>query len=80
MAILPLVRPNATDLIARRPLLIVGIHAVFVLIASRVIGLWESAVVASVAVLVVSIVAFVIIGALAKASSVPGRSERQGPE
>jgi hypothetical protein len=80
MAILPLVRPNATDLIARRPLLIVGIHAVFVLIASRVIGLWESAVVASVAVLVVSIVAFVIIAALAKASSVPGRSERQGPE
>ncbi|MGH8913629.1 MAG: hypothetical protein ACRDZM_03840 [Acidimicrobiia bacterium] len=79
LAILPVVRPNPTELMERRPLLIVGIHALFVLLASRVIGLWESAVIASVAVLVVSVVAFVVFGSLVR-EPVGGKLGHQGPE
>ena len=66
MAILPLVRPNAGALIRQRPFLVVGIHAVFVLIASRVIGLWDSAVVAVIAVLFVAVAALLAVGLVSK--------------
>lgn len=68
IVILPFVRPAATMLIERRPFLIVGFHALFVLVATRVIGLWESAVVASVAVLFTAIAAFVAIGSFTRRS------------
>ncbi len=80
MAILPFVRPNATVLIERRPVLVAGFHAVFVLLAARVIGLWESAVVASVAVLFIALVAFVIFGSVARRSPVEEPLGLQGPE
>ncbi|HEX9865131.1 MAG TPA: hypothetical protein VGC03_09215 [Acidimicrobiia bacterium] len=79
MAIFPFTRTNATDLIEKRPVLVLGTHAGFVLIASRVIGLWESAVIASLAVLFVSVVAFLIVGWLAERSSA-AFANRQGPE
>lgn len=80
IAILPWLRSNATARIQERPVLIVGFHALFVLVASRVIGLWESAVIASLAVMFVALVAFVVIGSHTKGSPTTGRASAQGPE
>lgn len=79
LAILPFVQPNATELIKRMPLLVIGLHALFVLITSRVIGLWESAVFATIAVLFIAIGAFIAAGALAK-RFVWSRQVDHGPE
>jgi hypothetical protein len=69
IAFLPLARPDASRVIKDRPILVIGLHAVFVLIASRVIGLWESATMALIAVL------FVAVGALLAIGAVTGRPE-----
>jgi hypothetical protein len=66
IAILPLVRPPASALVERRPGATLAFHAVFVLISARVIGLWESAVIATGAVLVVAFAALVAVGSLAR--------------
>jgi hypothetical protein len=78
IAILPWLRYNATAMILERPVLIMGFHALFVLVASRVIGLWESAVIAAVAVMFVALIAFVVIGSYTKHHPVGVGS--QGPE
>jgi hypothetical protein len=75
IAIVPWLRTNATSLVERRPVVVVGFHALFVLLATRVIGLWESAVVATVAVLFISIVAFVVVGQYAGGSRQPTEPE-----
>jgi hypothetical protein len=78
MVILPFVRPSATMLIERRPFLVVGLHALFVLVAARVIGLWESAVVASIAVLFIAVLAFVVVGSFTKRSPVGDQIRSSG--
>jgi hypothetical protein len=79
LAILPLVRPSATALVQQRPILVVGMHALFVLIATRVIGLWDSAVMAVVAVLFVAVGALLAAGVVSKRHVVDERMGH-GPE
>jgi hypothetical protein len=66
LAILPLVRPSAKALVRQRPVLVVGVHTVFVLIVSRVIGLWDSVVMAVIAVLFIAVGALVAAGMVSK--------------
>jgi hypothetical protein len=80
LAILPLVRQGAAALVERRQLVVIGIHVVFVVIASRLIGLWESAVFASVAVLALSTGAFLTFGSLTPRSLGDDRLAAHGPE
>ncbi len=79
LAILPWVRPDAADLVARRPWAILATHTAFVVISSRLIGLWESAVMAAVALLVLSVLTFVVAGSLTGSTTAePARAH--GPE
>ncbi|HEY7468995.1 MAG TPA: hypothetical protein VIC07_05630 [Acidimicrobiia bacterium] len=79
LALFPFVQPNAASLIQDRPLIVIGIHTAFVIVASRVIGLWESAVTATIGVLIASIVAFVAIGLLTRRHASTQGSDH-GPE
>jgi hypothetical protein len=73
------VRPDAADLVARRPWAILATHTAFVVISSRLIGLWESAVMAAVALLVLSVLTFVVAGSLTGSTTAePARAH--GPE
>jgi hypothetical protein len=78
LAILPFVRPSAATLIEKRPLLVVGLHALFVLVAARVIGLWESAVVASIAVLFIAVMVLIVVGSFTKQSLVEDQVQSSG--
>jgi hypothetical protein len=79
LAILPLVRPSAAALVRDRPVLTVGIHAIFVFIATRVIGLWESAAMALVAILLIAVTALIAMGMVTKRHPVDERAGH-GPE
>ncbi len=79
LAILPWVRPPAEGLVIRAPWKVFAGHAVFVLISARLIGLWESAVAATIALLALALVSLLIAGSLT------GRSDSEmvgahGPE
>lgn len=68
LLILPYCRPSATKLIARRPWVIVAVHVVVVMVASRVIGLWQSAIPAMIAAGALALVAYLLLGHLLKAN------------
>lgn len=64
LVILPYCWRNASDLVNERPLVVVAIHAIAVLVASRVIGLWESTVPAIIASAFLAIFAYLFLGFL----------------
>jgi hypothetical protein len=59
---------------------VLWIHAGFVLIASRVIGLWESALIATVAVVVVTVCAMVLLGSIPESRLHADEATDHGPE
>ncbi len=79
LAILPWVRPDAAETMKRRPLLVLGFHSVFVLMSTRLIGLWESAVVASAALLLLALLALVVAGSMTGRAQ-PVKVGSHGPE
>lgn len=64
IAILPHYSPPPTRLVGKRRTVIVLLHALLVLVASRMIGLWESGGLALVAVLVVGVGVYLALGLL----------------
>jgi hypothetical protein len=68
LLILPYCRPSATGLVSTRPWVVLGVHIVVVMVASRVIGLWQSAVPAMVAAAALALVAFLLLGQLLRAN------------
>jgi hypothetical protein len=62
LIILPFCRPNPADLAETRPWVVFGIHAVVVMLASRVIGLWESTLPAMIAAAFLAVCAFLLLG------------------
>jgi hypothetical protein len=64
LIILPYCRPDPSDLAESRPWVVFGIHAVVVLLASRVIGLWESTLPAMIAAAFLAVLAFLLLGYL----------------
>jgi hypothetical protein len=64
LVILPYCWRNASDLVNERPLMVVAIHAMAVLVASRVIGLWESTIPAIIASAFLAVFAYLFLGYL----------------
>ncbi len=71
LLILPLHRGSLRSWLEARPVLAVLLHALFVTVASRIIGLWESVGLATVAVLAFGIAAYLGLGMLSKPQSEP---------
>jgi len=79
VAILPLVQPNVSKLVKEHRWWVIGSHAVFVVIASRLIGLWESATTASIAVVLVSAAAYVWIRSYSRRHQPVAQDDPHGP-
>jgi hypothetical protein len=71
LLILPYCRVNGSDLIRRRPVVIILVHAAVVLVASRVIGLWESVIPATIAAVILAGLAYLFLGYLLERSREP---------
>ncbi len=62
LVILPYCRPSASDLLAKRPWTVLVVHAVVVLVSSRVIGLWESTIPAMLAAAILAGITYLALG------------------